>query len=418
MSEPNLRIDGFGPLPIVQPATPADLGEVVRRAAAAGEAVYPLGGRTRLGLGLPPGKAGSAVDLTGLTRVIDYPARDMTITVQAGIRMAELARRLAGEGQRLPVDVPDPERATLGGVIATNTSGSRRPGSGTMRDYVIGISTMNDEGQETKAGGRVVKNVAGYDLCKLHTGALGTLGIITQVTLKVRPVPESQALLTFGCTADGLEGLLDRLHASRTRPMCVDLVNARAAALLRQRTGVDLPAQPWVLVAGFEDSEPAVNWQVQQLIKELTDAGILGVEALAGQTAAPLWQALAGLSHAVDDRLALQASLLPGRLAGWCLLADREPGELALHAHAVSGIVHGVAGGGLTLEQARGLVGRLGAEACAASGNLTLPRCPTAWKTILPVWGQPRPDLWLMRQVKARLDPQGLFNPGRFVGGI
>src|SRR5213078_2909532 len=100
-------------------------------------------------------------------------------------------------------------------------------GAGTFRDYVIGISTVNDEGQETKAGGRVVKNVAGYDLCKLHIGALGTLGIITQVTLKVRPRPETQALLIFGCAGTDLEALLDRIHASRTRPICLDLLNAQ-----------------------------------------------------------------------------------------------------------------------------------------------------------------------------------------------
>ena len=119
------------------------------------------------------------MDCRSLNRVIDYPARDMTITVQAGITIAELQTLLAAENQRLPVDVPHADRATLGGALAVNVSGPRRYGFGTLRDYVIGISTVNDEGQEVKAGGRVVKNVAGYDLCKLHIGALGTLGIIT-----------------------------------------------------------------------------------------------------------------------------------------------------------------------------------------------------------------------------------------------
>src|SRR4029077_853691 len=128
-------------------------------------------------------------------RVIDYPARDMTITVQAGLPIAVLQRTLATENQRLPLDVPRPELATLGGALATNVSGPRRYGFGTLRDYVIGITTVNDEGHEVKAGGRVVKNVAGYDLCKLHVGALGTLGVITQVTLKLRPLPEHQQLI-------------------------------------------------------------------------------------------------------------------------------------------------------------------------------------------------------------------------------
>src|SRR5260221_13588513 len=131
----------------------------------------------------------------------------MTITVQAGITIAKLQVLLASENHRLPVDIPFPDRATLGGALAANASGPRRYGFGTLRDYLIGISTVNDEGHEVKAGGRVVKNVAGYDLCKLHIGALGTLGIISQVTLKLRPLVEETALLTFRCETDQLGAL-------------------------------------------------------------------------------------------------------------------------------------------------------------------------------------------------------------------
>src|SRR5207237_1012715 len=161
--------DDFELPTIVRPGSAAEVGDLVRRAAAEGQALYPLGGRTMLGLGLPPARPGYGVDLRSLNRVIDYPARDMTITVQAGITLAEL--------------------------------------------------------QEVKAGGRVVKNVAGYDLCKLHIGALGTLGVITQVTLKVRPVPEAQVLVTLGCEPDALGPLLDQLHETRTRPVCLDVLN-------------------------------------------------------------------------------------------------------------------------------------------------------------------------------------------------
>ena len=145
-----------------------------------------------LDVGLPPLKPGFAVETTALNQVIDYPARDMTVTVQAGITIAKLQETLAAEGQWLPVDVPQPERATLGGAVALNVSGPRRFGYGTLRDYVIGISFVTDEGQEVKAGRRVVKNVAGYDLMKVQIGAAGTLGLITQLTLKVKPKPEAR----------------------------------------------------------------------------------------------------------------------------------------------------------------------------------------------------------------------------------
>ncbi|HEV3256722.1 MAG TPA: FAD-binding oxidoreductase, partial [Gemmataceae bacterium] len=228
MNQPVCRIDDLGPLPTVQPQSVADLGDVARRAAAENQAVYPLGGQTMLGFGLPPTRPGIGVDVRSLCQVIDYPARDMTVTVQAGITLARLQELLRTENQRLPIDVPRADRATLGGALATNTSGPRRYGFGTLRDYVIGISAVNDAGQEIKAGGRVVKNVAGYDLCKLYIGSLGTLGVITQVTLKLKPRPEEQALLMLGCRDEALGPLLDQLHRSRTRPVCLDLVNRAA----------------------------------------------------------------------------------------------------------------------------------------------------------------------------------------------
>ena len=148
-----------------------------------------------MNIGYAPSRKGVVLGTKNLNKVIDYPARDMTVTVQAGILIKDLKEMLGKENQRLPVDDPYPANSSLGGFLATNTSGPRRFGWGTLRDYVIGISILNDEGVETKAGGRVVKNVAGYDFCKLHTGALGTLGVISQVTLKVKPNPEASAFI-------------------------------------------------------------------------------------------------------------------------------------------------------------------------------------------------------------------------------
>ena len=413
------RIDDFE-LPVVRPGSVAEVGDLVRRAAAEGQALYPLGGRTLLGLGLPPARPGYGVDLRSLNRVIDYPARDMTITVQAGITLAELQRVLAAEHQRLPVDVPAGFQATVGGALATNTSGPRRYGFGTLRDYVLGISTVNDEGQEVKAGGRVVKNVAGYDLCKLHIGALGTLGIITQVTLKVRPVPEAQVLVTLGCEPDALGPLLDQLHETRTRPVCLDVLNGPAVRILTRETGVGLPDAPWVVVVGFEESHQSVGWQVQQLIRELSPASVRGLEARAGSAGEPLWRALAEFT-ARQARLSFKANLLPGVVVAFCQSVVRPgapPEEVLIHAQAGSGVVRGHLNGDLTLEQVHEMLEGLNDRARAAQGNVILPRCPPGWKHALPVWGRPRNDLWLMRRVKEKLDPRRLFNPGRFVDGI
>jgi glycolate oxidase FAD binding subunit len=394
----------------------ADLGQIVRQASANNQAIYPLGGQTHLALGLPPYRAGSAIDLRGLATVIDYPSRDMTITVQAGITLAYLSDILSAEGQRLPIDVPRADDATLGGAIAVNASGPRRYGLGTFRDYVIGISVINDRGEEVKAGGRVVKNVAGYDLCKLHVGALGTLGIITQVTLKLRPLPEEQAVAILGCPNNELETRLDVLHRSRTLPVCLELLNPGAALHLNQQKATDLPEPGWVLVAGFEGSQEAVAWQVQQLVKELGSG--LPLEARVGRVAAPLLDALVQLPGQPFGPLIFQANLLPRACAEFCRQAERLLEGLLLQAHAGNGIVIGHAPAALNQAQASAFVVELRRLAKAAGGQVILPQCPVGWKQGLSVWGPPRGDAWLMRRVKQQLDPRSVFNPGRFVDGI
>ena len=154
----------------------------------------------RINYGNEPTRPGQTLDLTGLAKIVDYTPRDMTILVEAGVRMADLAATLAAEGQQLPIDVPRASEATIGGVVATNWNGPRRYGHGTVRDYVIGIHAVDGRGVAFKGGGRVVKNVAGYDFCKLLTGSLGTLGVITQLAFKVKPQPECTAAVIAECS--------------------------------------------------------------------------------------------------------------------------------------------------------------------------------------------------------------------------
>jgi glycolate oxidase FAD binding subunit len=396
----------------------AELGDLVHQARADDQALYPLGGQTMLGYGLPPTRPGLAVDLRQLAAVIDYPARDMTITVRAGITMAGLQALLRAENQRLPIDVPLADRATLGGALATNTSGPRRYGFGTLRDYVIGINAVNDQGHEIKAGGRVVKNVAGYDMCKLYVGSLGTLGIITQVTLKLKPLPDEQALVTLGCDAARMGPLLDQLHGSRTRPVCVELLNAAAARSLNQQLGSLLPEAPWIVVVGYEDNSAAVAWQVKQLVRELPSGGGRGLDVRLGYTAEPLLRALVEFPTGAEAGLTFKANLLPSATAVFCQQAAALPDRLLLQAHAGNGIVIGHAATTLTIGRAQEMLKVLQGWAVAAQGNVVVLRCPPAWKQTLPVWGAPRGDGWLMRAVKDQLDPRRLFNPGRFVNGI
>ncbi len=406
----SVSIDGFGPLPVRAPETVAELGDLVRAQVAAGHAVYPVGGGTKLHLGLVPTKPGVAVSTSKLNRVIDYPARDMTVTAQAGVRIADLQATLAAEGQWLPVDVPHPDRATLGGAVAANSSGPRRFAQGTLRDYVIGVGFVSDEGVEVKGGGRVVKNVAGYDLMKLHAGALGTLGVLTHLTLKVKPRPEASALVAFGVGAAAVGPTLDRLHASKSRPVAVELLN-RAAAVL---SGLPLPdADPWVIVCGFEEKAVTVDWQVTELTAELAAAPVRGLTVShlpAG------WAALTHLQTAGDDGVSLKANVLPSAVAAFVSAAVAAHADAAVHAHAGNGIVfvHLPAEG--TPDRAANAIAALSKLTATGNANLIVTRCPPAWKGSLPVWGRDAGDRSVMRTVKRTLDPTDAFNPGRLWG--
>jgi glycolate oxidase FAD binding subunit len=419
MDDVSCFIDGFGPIPVSQPGSVAELAGQVRAAAAENKAIYPVAGRTMLGMGASPTKSGLAIDVRTLDQVVDYPAPDMTITVQAGITMARLQAILAPHNQRLPIDVPGAERATLGGILSTNASGPRRFGHGTLRDYVLGISAVNDEGHQIKAGGRVVKNVAGYDLCKLFIGALGTLGIITQVTLKLRPLAEESALIVLGVDKEQLQPVLDILQQTRTRPVCLDILNPPAAKKIFSDAGLPALEASWTLLVGFESNAEDLEWQVQQLVREVKGTCLL--DARLGWTAATLWQALAdfplALASASGSHLTFKANMLSSGTAAFCAAANGLPEPPMFQAHAGNGIVVGHLDG-LTKERAAELLHTLRALAIPFQGSVIVLDCPPAWKSLLDVWGRSRADVALMREIKNKLDPRNLFNPGRFVGGI
>jgi glycolate oxidase FAD binding subunit len=389
-------------VPVSEPSNAQDVGELVRHAVATNTAIYPLGGGMQLYYGYPPTKPGIGIGLRNLNRVIDYPARDMTITVEAGITIDKLREVLASEKQELPVDVPIPQVSTLGGSLGTNTCGSRRYRNGTLRDYVIGMTVINDLGEDVKAGGRVVKNVAGYDLCKLYIGSLGTLGIVAQVTLKVKPLSENQAATQIVCDVDALESVLDIVHHSRTRPISIDLID--------DKSGVNESEQcdAYSIVVAYEDNEESVAWQIHQLQRELQEtkcdlrSSVEGVPRLL-----TVFQAQRAAT------ISFKANLRPHATASFILKARSLAEPRLLHAYPGNGIVFGHVYGDLTMDRAQAIVKELQDLAAEGQGNLAVLRCPSAWKNHLPIWGRPRGDEWLMRKIKKHLDPNDIFNPGR-----
>ena len=284
------------PLPLTGTVTPADqaaLAEAVRAAFVAGTPLYPIGGGISLGYGVTPRQPGLGLSLAGLTRLVDYPARDLTITVEAGMTIAELARRLAAEGQRLPVDVPQPDRATVGGCVATGAGGPRRYRWGTIRDYVLGLTAVDGRGELFHGGGRVVKNAAGYGICRLLTGSLGTLGVIVQVTLMVKPLPEISALVA--CEVEDFE-IAERLLAgmvrTQTLPSAIEWVSGSEWQDDPALGSLGSSAAGRLLV-GFEGTPSEVDWMLGQLHEEWRQMGIQSPLTVTGAQAEPLWSRLA-----------------------------------------------------------------------------------------------------------------------------
>lgn len=404
--------DGRYALATDRPRSPEELSECIRERVGLGWAIYPQGGKTALDYGGAPARPGLALDVTGLDRVIDYPHADMTITVEAGMTLAALERVLAEQNQRVSLDGPQGDRATIGGILATGWAGPRRFGLGRPRDQIIGVSFAASDGELLKGGGRVVKNVAGYDFPKLLTGSMGTLGVITQATLKVRPKPEASAVAWAPLDdGDALDRALERLNVSETRPVALELLNASAAS--RIATATNLPAGRFVVVLGFEDNADSVAWQLDRIRLELDSREL--VIAVAAESE-PIWRALVEFPADEPGTLGFQANIRPRSVAAFVERLD--PGRWRVKAHAGNGIVQAHGLGEWTLEEAEAELVALRSTAVADDGNLILPRCPTAWKARLGVWGDPRDDWSLAKRVKAALDPSGALNPGRFVDSV
>jgi glycolate oxidase FAD binding subunit len=239
-----------------------------------------------------------------------------------------------------------------------------------------------------------VKNVAGYDLCKLHTGALGTLGIITQVTLKLRPIPEKQASMTWTCSVTELGPILDRLHHSATRPAYVEAL------------GSDDRCE---LTVGFEECAAAVDWQIEQWHREFPCTNVTIRE---GDDAESHVQRAIDKLHS-DGAWLWKASVRPSGVADFICNLPR--GRFRWQAHTLSGIVWGQGRLDEEVSAVAHDLNLLQEQAARHSGSVIVWRCPVEWKAVLALWGRPRNDWELMRAIKRHMDPCGLFNPGRFV---
>jgi len=411
-------IEGRTPEAAVLPGSVDEVAAIVAHAMETGVPIVPWGGGSAIGVGAPPARAGLVLVLTRLDALVEHEPGDLTATAQAGITIAALQAALRARGQWLSLDPPDAARATLGGVLAANASGPRRHLYGTARDLLIGVTVVTADGAVVHGGGKVVKNVAGYDLPKLFVGSFGTLGVIVEATVKLRPLPDAERLVAVRFERLQDAGVaLRNLLGSDLIPNAVDLLDGPSAGAL------GLPAAPATLAVGFDGLGEQVDWQVAELATVVVRCGGAKPAPLAAET----WARLASASRDAFDTPAavMTLSVLPavvaetmehgaqtarkrGLMSAWCAHAGVGHLTATLCADAPRPDPAPIAA---VLEEWR-------AAARAGGGHASVTWAPLPVKSALPVWDEAGAAGRLMKRIKAQLDPNNLLNPGRFVGGV
>ena len=383
---PDDAVGGVVPREVVRPTTVDQVAEVVRAGAADGRTVVPVGGRSKLTWAPPPDSCDLLLDLTGLDRVVEHVAGDLTVVAEAGVRLADLQAQVGRAGQLLGLDPPE-DGATLGGVVSANASGPRRLRYGTTRDLLIGITVVLADGTVAHAGGKVVKNVAGYDLGKLFTGAHGTLGVVVSTTWRLHPVPPARRVVTLELPDAAAAGPLSvALARSTLTPSAVELI-----------AGADGTAR---LVVLFESIAESVAGQATAAVALL--AG--------GEESEELPEDFGRRPGGADDVL-LRLAHAPASLSA---VLEALPAGTAVAAHAATGVSYAAVPAGEAAEA----LPRLRAAIAPHDGTAVVLRAPDAVRERLDHWGPVGDSLDLMRRVKERFDPERRMSPGRFVGGL
>lgn len=394
---------------IVTPDTWQEMGQIIQLAHGQGQKIIPGGGGSKLHWGGLLGKFDLVVSTAKLNRLIDHAAGDLTVTVEAGMELETLQTILGEAQQFLPLGPQLPQGTTIGGAIATGITGNWRQRYGGVRDLLLGISFLRADGELAKAGGRVVKNVAGYDLMKLFTGSYGTLGVITQATFRVYPQPEaSRTLLCTGDLAD-VTIAAQTLFNSALTPTSFDLLSPRLALEL------GAPAQLGLLVR-FQNIPESVAEQSDRLTHLATSSN-LKIINFQDSNETSLWQGLSKqifpniLTPTITCKIGIIPTAAPKFLQ---FLHNLDNSSLGL-IHASSGV------GWLHLNPATTspeIITKLRQECQNSQGYLSLLAAPTEYKQQLDVWGYNGNALGVMEKLKHQFDPKSTLSPQRFVGGL
>ena len=430
-------VQGRAPLVVARPATLEALGTALALAAEAGAAVAPWGAGSRMALGYPPARLDLVLSLERLDRIVAYDPADLTITVEAGMTHAALNRTLAEARQTLPLDPPLPERATIGGTLATGTVGLRRSLYGAPRDVTLGIGGFDAAGQALKAGGAVVKNATGYGMTRLYIGSLGSLCVIGTASFKLTPQPETEATVLAAASEPGsMLAAAQAVNALALRPAAVAAMHVAALPELARLTPGHERRQ--LLAIRLPGNDAVVQRALAETHAALRQVEVAPLLTLDGASHAAFWASandFAALRTHPREAL-VRLSALPAEMAQALDMAEGLASEHGLRLLWLTDLTTGALWLRLSErseDEPRGesegeALGRDVAFATALRATLdalirrwrlvTTLACPSAIKQSIALWGADPSGLDLMREVKRRFDPDLRLNPGRFVMGI
>jgi glycolate oxidase FAD binding subunit len=393
-------VAGVQPKLVIEPGTESELAEILRLSNEAGLAVIPRGRGTKLGWGNPPARADLIFSTARMSEIIEHAWADLTVSVEAGCTFQRLQETLAQHGQRLALDPLWPEKATIGGVLSTNDSGALRLRFGALRDLIIGVTIALPDGTLASSGGKVVKNVAGYDLPKLVTGALGTLGVITRAVFRLHPLPRNTRSFS-----------ISTVRAEETQKFVLSVQDSKLAHTFLQSHFSNESAPVSDIL--FEGTEAGLAAQETQLRN-------LSGPSSATEASTSTWNAreeLWGFSDSSATAIA-KISILPEDLARTMGGVER---AALLHQLGWRALVYATGIGWIRLEgkpaALKNALQLLRVELQSHGGSLVALHRPDKMSAF-DTWGDAGDALPLMKAVKQQLDPKNTLNPGRFVGGI
>ena len=397
--------DITAPPDLVFPQTIETLAAIIKQAQQQQWRILICGNASKLDWGAFTRDIQLVVSTQKCVRLIEHAVGDLTVTVEAGMKLSELQTSLRSQQQFLPIDPLYPETATIGGIVATADTGSWRQRYGGIRDLVLGLSFIRADGEIAKAGGRVVKNVAGYDLMKLFTGAYGTLGLISQVTFRTYPLPESSQTLLLTGDIEEIARATQIIRNSGLTPTALDLLSFSITQQLTRQDKIGL-------VIRFQTIAASIDRQSTQ-VRAIANSLNLTVSSYKNENEISLWQQLSKTISipSANTPIICKIGIVPHKAPDFLQQLS------AITSDKILAIIHVSSGvGNLSLDsENRDVLTKMRGYLEQNQGFLTILTAPRSIKQQIDVWGYSGNALKTMQTIKRKFDPSNILNPDRFI---